>query len=452
MSTALLGLLGQYKSVVYMGLPPKNLGPSSISYGDSMGNTRTTKKTHEIIIIGAKLMKLISKKLCTTIIGSALICASVSTSVSLMASPKHDEIKVMSRNIYLGADIFPVLAAAQDPNPIAIPLAVTDVFQTVQQTNFPERAQALADEIERRKPDVIGLQEVSTWRTQIPGDFLIGNPTPASDIAYDFLDILLAALEERDLHYNVAVSVDNADLELPMIVGFETTGAPIFGDLRLSDRDVILVKDSNDISYSTTIANNFTVNGVTPVGGTNIEFTRGYTMADIQVRGTEYRFVNTHLETGGSEPFITLQAIQMNELLQVIDATTSPTTPVILLGDFNSGPTDVPFTSNNPGIPPLDGLPLVPPYLQAVGTGYTDLWLSKPKAKDGFTCCFDGNVSDADALLSERIDHIFINPKNRQIKKLKTKLVGQSNADMTDDSSLYPSDHAGIYGKIKLED
>jgi endonuclease/exonuclease/phosphatase family metal-dependent hydrolase len=236
-----------------------------------------------------------------------------------------------------------------------------------------------------------------------------------------------------------------------MIVGVEADGAtPIFGDLRLSDRDVILVKDSNRISYSTTIANNFTVNGITSVGGTNIEFTRGYTMADINVRGADYRFVNTHLETGGSEPYNTLQAVQMNELLQVIEATTPESTPVILLGDFNSSPDDVPFTSTS-GIPGLDGLPLVPPYLQAVGSGYLDLWLSKPKARDGFTCCFDGAVSDEDAALYQRIDHIFFNPKDREINKLKIKLVGQSNADMTDDSGLYPSDHAGLFGKIKLE-
>lgn len=395
-------------------------------------------------------MKLISKKIGKAILSSALIFTAVSMPFMAHAGPYQDKIKVMSRNIYLGADIFPVLEAAQSPDPTAVPLAVTGIFQTVQQTNFPERAEALADEIERRKPDVIGLQEVSTWRTQIPGDFLVGNPTQASDVAYDFLEILQAALESRDLHYNVAVSVDNADLELPMIAGVQADGVtPLFGDLRLSDRDVILVKDNHRISYSNTIANNFTVNGITSVGGTNIEFTRGYTIADIHVRGADYRFVNTHLETGGSEPYNTLQAVQMNELLQVIDATTPESMPVILLGDFNSSPNDVPFTSTS-GIPGLDGLPLVPPYLQAVGTGYLDLWLSKRRPRDGFTCCFDGAVSDEDALLSERIDHIFFNPKNRYINKLKIKRIGQSNADMTDESGLYPSDHAGLFGKIKL--
>ncbi len=396
-------------------------------------------------------MKLMSKKQYKAMISSALICASISMSVSVLASPHQDRIKVMSRNTYLGADIFPVLEAAQNPDPTAVPMAVTDVFQTVQHTNFPERAEALADEIERRKPDVIGLQEVSTWRTQIPGDFLMGNPTQATDIAYDFLDILLAALEARQLHYNVAASIDNADLELPMIVGVQADGVtPIFGDLRLSDRGVILVKDSHRISYSTTIANNFTVNGITSIGGTNIEFTRGYTIADVHVRGADYRFVNAHLETGGSEPYTTLQAVQMNELMQVIEATTPESIPVILLGDFNSSPNDTPFISAS-GIPGLDGLPLVPPYLQAVGSGYLDLWLSKPRARDGFTCCFDSALSDEDAVLYERIDHIFFNPKNRHINKLKIKRLGQSNADMTDESGLYPSDHAGLFGKIKLE-
>lgn len=388
--------------------------------------------------------------LTSKIISSALVGASFMVSVEAMATD-IDKIKVMSRNIYLGADIFPVLAAAQNPDPVAVPMAVTGVFQSVQASNFPERAQALADEIGRHKPDVIGLQEVSTWRTQIPGDFLLGNPTQASDVAYDFLEILQAALNARGLHYHVAASVDNADLELPFIAGVEADGVtPLFGDLRLSDRDVILVKDSRRISYSTTITGNFAVNGITSVGGTSIEFTRGYTMADVTVRGVDYRFVNTHLETGGSEPYMSLQAVQMNELMQVISATTNPSTPVILLGDFNSSPTEGPFISTS-GIPGLDGLPLVPPYLQAVGSGYIDTWLSKPKARDGYTCCFDAAVSDEDATLYERIDHIFFNPKDREISKLKVKLVGQSNADMTDESALYPSDHAGLFGKIKLE-
>ena len=135
----------------------------------------------------------------------------------------------------------------------------------------------------------------------------------------------------------------------------------------------------------------------------------------------------------------------MNELLQTITATTLPETPVIMVGDFNSSPDDQPFESA------LGLGTLVPPYLQAVGTSYSDIWLSKRKPKDGFTCCFAADVSDEDAELTSRIDHIFLDAKSRQVQKLKAKVVGDSNADMTDTSGLNPSDHAGVFGKIKLK-
>lgn len=364
---------------------------------------------------------------------------------------EEDKIKVMSRNLYLGADIFPVLAAAQDPNPLAVPVAVTEVWQTVQATNFPERAQAIADEIARRRPHVVGLQEVSLWRMQVPGDFLAGNPVAAEDVALDFLEILMAALQERGLDYSIAATVDNADLELPMVAGFQADGqTPILADLRLSDRDITLVKNTNRVSYSNVLNANFTVNASTQVGGQNIEFTRGYNMLDVNVRGADYRFVNTHLEVGGDEPFKSLQAVQMNELLQTISATTDEQLPVIMLGDFNSDPREEAFVSTS-GIPGLDGQPLAPPYLQAVASGYLDLWLAKRKPKDGFTCCFGATVSDENDELTTRIDHIFFDPKERYVTKLKAKVVGNSNADMTDESGLYPSDHAGVFGKIKLE-
>ncbi len=375
---------------------------------------------------------------------------SVAVSFSSHADP-DDKIKVMSRNIYLGADIFPVLDAANDPNPLAVPLAVTEVFQAVQVTNFPERAEALANEIFRYEPDVIGLQEVSIWRTQIPGDFLAGNPASAEDVVYDFLHILQAALQARGLIYEVAISTQNADLELPFVAGFAPDGqTPILGDLRLTDRDIILVKQSDQISWSNPYGANFTVNGALPLGGVTVEFTRGYNMIDVNVKGADYRFVNTHLEVGGSEPFKSLQAVQMNELLQVVSATTLPDMPVIMLGDFNSPPDAQPFVSTS-GVPGLDGLPLVPPYLQAVGSGYIDLWTTKKKPTAGFTCCFDDLVSNPDAQLYQRIDHIFFDPKARIIEKVKIKTVGDSNADMTDLSGLYPSDHTGVFSKIRLD-
>jgi endonuclease/exonuclease/phosphatase family metal-dependent hydrolase len=381
-----------------------------------------------------------------TILSATLALATTVVPLQAFADNDVDKIKVMSRNIYLGADIFPVVAIAQNPdpaNPLAVPIAVAEVLQTVHATNFPERAQALADEISRRNPHVIGLQEVSQWFTG-PADSLVGGTTPASDVVYDFLDILLAAMAERGLDYTVATVSDNAEIELPMFTGIDGAGNPTFLDLRLEDRDVVLVRNSNNVSFSNTYSATFQNNLAIPLGGVSVEFTRGFNLIDVNVKGADYRFVNTHLEVGGSEPFKSFQAIQMNELLQTITATTLPETPVIMVGDFNSSPDDLPFESA------LGIGTLVPPYLQAVGTSYSDIWLSKKKPKDGFTCCFAADVSDEDAVLTSRIDHIFLDAKNREVKKLKAKVIGDSNADMTDISGLNPSDHAGVFGKIKL--
>ena len=103
---------------------------------------------------------------------------------SALAKHRHrgkTQVKVMTRNLYLGADIFKVVDAAfiededgnviPNPDPYAIPLAVFDVFQTKDKTNFPARAEAIVDEIDKSKPDVIGLQEASTYYIQAPGDY-----------------------------------------------------------------------------------------------------------------------------------------------------------------------------------------------------------------------------------------------------------------------------------------
>ncbi|WP_372682637.1 hypothetical protein, partial [Desulfosarcina sp.] len=86
---------------------------------------------------------------------------------------KKSTVKVMTQNLYLGADIFRVVEAAfilddegnliPNPNPTAVPLAVFDVFTTMLDTDFPERAEAIAGEIAKYKPNVIGLQEASTY-------------------------------------------------------------------------------------------------------------------------------------------------------------------------------------------------------------------------------------------------------------------------------------------------
>ena len=112
----------------------------------------------------------------------AALAASVSTLVALpMAgiaqaapTPPAKPVTVMTRNLYLGADINrPVAAAlaAQDagatgPQIVQVLAVATDATRAiVDATDFPTRSKLLAREIAGARPDLVGLQEVALWRS-----------------------------------------------------------------------------------------------------------------------------------------------------------------------------------------------------------------------------------------------------------------------------------------------
>jgi hypothetical protein len=101
-----------------------------------------------------------------------------------------DHLKIMSQNLYFGAPVEPIIAAT---DPIAAAIAVAEAWEIMVHTDFPTRATALAAEIAKANPHLIGLQEVAIYRTEP-----IFDPTQeATDVFQDFLEILLAALENR---------------------------------------------------------------------------------------------------------------------------------------------------------------------------------------------------------------------------------------------------------------
>ena len=117
-------------------------------------------------------------------------------------------VKVMTRNIFLGADLGPALNANSFP---AFTAANGSILREVDATDFPRRAIGLAQEIQQKKPDLIGIQEGAWWRTGPPPTLQApyaqgpnGNFTATTD-KYNFLQILLGALEDRGLNYEIAV-------------------------------------------------------------------------------------------------------------------------------------------------------------------------------------------------------------------------------------------------------
>ncbi|NNF99884.1 MAG: hypothetical protein HKM93_10940 [Desulfobacteraceae bacterium] len=339
-------------------------------------------------------------------------------------------ITVMTQNLYVGADIFKLFSA--DPNdpedPLQVPRAVAEILTDIHETGFPQRADAMAGEIARYRPDVIGLQEVSLIRTQTPSDLdpVGGNQSPAQTVLYDYLDILITTLAEKGLNYKIAAVIENADVELPALTGIDN-GQPVFTDVRLTDRDAVLVR--HRVKTTNVVARHFSTNLSIPFGSDTITFKRGFIALDAKIKGRVYRIANTHLEVQG-QGYEMIQSAQAQELInQLIDSRK----PVVLIGDFNSGPNDAEMQ----------------PYHLLSAAGFADAWERRWGRPDpGYTCCQEPDLLNAVSFLDERIDQIWVRNAISHLPITITgpifmKLVGDDSWDKTIDG-LWPSDHAGV--------
>ena len=108
---------------------------------------------------------------------------------SLLDDNPHN-IAVMSRNLYLGADLGVVLEVAQSGTPLEIAAAVGQLWGDIYDMDSPARAEAFAEEIAAAQPQLVGLQEVSLFEAGPVYD-LNGVPVPGTAETIDYLDILL---------------------------------------------------------------------------------------------------------------------------------------------------------------------------------------------------------------------------------------------------------------------
>jgi hypothetical protein len=378
---------------------------------------------------------------------------SLSAATALAASNQQGanvyKLEVMTQNLFVGADVFRVFGGA----PCGPLQSIYEIYETVQATDFPERAEAIADVVMRQKPHVIGLQEVSLFRSQFPSDgetvIDLENGTfsfvpNAEDVVFDYLQILLDALAARGLDYTVvnAATSWNADIEFPMASFDQScnlTSIPM--DLRLTDRDVILVR--GDLPTTNAFNANFLFNlpveidvgQPLPLG---FEFVRGFGQVDIEVGEDMFRVVNTHLEVGDdADPASPVNLIQLLQASELIGAVTGTPLPLVVIGDFNSSPSL------------LDPRPA---YGMMTGAGYMDLWnMRQGPADPGFTCCQEELLRNADSNLFERVDLLFtFLPLGAELMPITTRTLGDRDNEKTA-SGMWPSDHAGVVGTLKFK-
>jgi endonuclease/exonuclease/phosphatase family metal-dependent hydrolase len=325
-------------------------------------------------------------------------------------------IKVMTQNVYYGFDVDPLLSAT---DPADIPVLAAQAFAQLNATNFPERAAAMADEIARKGPDLIALQEVALIRIQSPGDAIAGGTVPADTVYLDYLQVLMSALAARGLDYQIAGKNQNVDVELPMLVG---TSPLAFDDIRLTDFDVVLAR--SDVAVSNVTTATYATKLV--LANLGLDVPRGYVAIDATLRNhVSCRFVTTHLE---DSPFPGIQLAQAQEL---VAALATGTQTVILAGDFNSEAT----TGAT--------------YQYLASQGFADSWLRNEEAGKGAgpTWGHDPDLqNDADAL-TLRIDLIFTRDGAYFADGVLAEVWGDDLDEQTS-GGLWPSDHAGVIAEL----
>ena len=346
---------------------------------------------------------------------AALSIALVLFSGPATADQNHKRLAtLMTYNIYQGTELEHVLAATDLSSFVA---GVSIDYANVIATSFPERAQAIAAEIAQNAPDLVALQEVALWRTRVPS----APSLAATDVAYDFLGILLDALNAAGQHYQAVTVRNNFDTQG---TGFSGTG---FFDVRLTDRTAILARtdlSDADLQISNPQQQDFQLNAAFDLLGTHIVVLGGWASVDAKIRGKSFRFVTTHLDP--LSPLVRTE--QAYELLQGPAVTALP---VVMAGDFNA-------------------LPSEPPYLAIVGAGFEDSWAAAHPFDQGYTCCQvppDSIVNPVSAL-STRVDYVFA---RGGFAVTDEHLIGDSPADRTP-SGLWPTDHAGIVITLEYPD
>ena len=364
---------------------------------------------------------------------AALAMALVPSISSAKKKPKKgNDVTVMTRNLYLGADLTPAL---QSTGADSFTDANGVIARQVMATNFPVRAKALAKEILKGKPNLVGLQEVAEWRTSPPGTKsftpAMGGDKTATIVQYDFLKSLLDELNKGKKLYRAVKVNEEFDFEAPA----DEDLAPPSGingasrNWRLTMRDVILARKGTKVSKPK--GGHFSNLLVETVSGITIPVTRGWASVDAKVgNGPKFHFVDTHFEAFDSPAQVpSVRAQQASQLVGKGGPARSKL-PVILVCDCNS---DI-KTEVQPGDSQA--------YRVLRKAGFVERSTSKP-----LSCCISdpnlvgGSVGDFD----HKVDHILTDTP-KKVKLVRSKAVGRAKVN-----GLWPSDHAGLISTLKFK-
>ena len=347
------------------------------------------------------------------------------------AAGKGKVVGVMTRNLYLGADLAPAIGAETLPQLVE---ANGIIFRQVLGNDFPTRAKGLADEILATKPDLVGLQEVALWQT---------SPlTPAgTTIRLDYLELLLNQLNQgngkggngkpqyrvvevqEEFGTEAPANVNNVPNDGPPVPGLEN--AEVNGKLTM--RDVILARQGAGVQTWNEEGDNFEHNLVLGIAGQPVVVKRGWVATDAKVRGSHpFHFVDTHLEA-----FHPIVRLEQAEELAALGGPAVSSLPVVLVGDLNS---------DDDTVSPPDTFA----YNFLLGKGFVER-----STNDPLSCCLatpnlavgaGGDVSQFD----HQVDHVMTSDP-ADVSLASSTVTGREPVN-----GFWDSDHAGVFSALRF--
>lgn len=308
-------------------------------------------------------------------------------------------IRVATYNLYLGADLGLLLG---DVEADRLEEHQAEVLRQLHLTAFPGRAHAIAKLLVAEQVDLVGLQEVCTWRAD-------------GQLMWDTAEELLKALQALDEPYDVVVSQPSfSGAEVVERAGLQVT-------MQLEGHNVILRRRRSDIRIEETRTGIFDSALTAQLSGSVlVSIARGWCGARCTVAGgtEEFAFVNAHTEAYEAAS----RDRQRSELVTAL-----PGTPgLVLVGDFNATPEQV-------GMPPE----------------LRDAWVEAGNPEDpaqAATCCQAADLSNETSQLSERIDYVWV----RGLAVEACRRFGADPADRTGEGQ-WPSDHAGVAATVVID-
>lgn len=311
------------------------------------------------------------------------------------------DLKVATWNIYLGADIMPIVAeelvgTRHD--------RVRRFAEQVRDTRFPDRARAIAAAVGKTAPDVIGLQEVVRYTNIRAGDV---------ELIADHLQTLLAALEVDGEPFSIVAKAETYTAEYPLsdsaYLGFQNFDVILARAAALASGKLTFLQSGSRV-YST-------CEPATP-GAVDRS---GWVYADLLLdRRIPFRFHETHLEAGSAD----VRLLQARELAAASGA--HPHASVVV-GDLNTTAAD--------GV------------LEAFGeVGLQDAW---PHGIDaGPTWRQRDDLRGCEPHL-QRLDYVLADTS--LVTTLEARLMGAAAEERTTtEPRLWPSDHAGVAATLRV--